>query len=121
LAVLNGGAREKWLTPQLGELRAHQVSCLTGSLLILAATTLTIRWLGSPGNIALLAIGAFWVVLTFAFECFMGRVLAGKPWEQVWADYNLAQGRLWPFVLVVIFFAPLLAAMFRRMIKRGEQ
>jgi hypothetical protein len=114
LAVLNGGARQKWLTPRLGELRAHQMSCLTGSLVILAATTLTVRWLGIVGNAALLGIGAFWVVLTFVFECFMGRVLAGKPWEQVWTDYNLAQGRLWPLVLVVILFAPLLAAMFRR-------
>jgi hypothetical protein len=116
LMVLNGLAREKWLTARLGELRAHQVSCLTGSLLSLAATTLSIRWLKVTGNAALLCVGAYWVVLTVAWEIFMGRVLMKLPWERVWADYNLAQGRLWPAVLVVIFFAPLVAVTVRRWI-----
>ena len=46
LAVLNGWAREEWLTPRLGELRAHQVSCFTGSLLILAASLRSTQYSG---------------------------------------------------------------------------
>jgi hypothetical protein len=95
LIILHGGARDKLLKPRIGELRAHQVSCFTGSLIILIVATLTIRWIGATGDAALIGIGAFWVALTFAFETFMVRVLMRQPWERVWADYNLARGRLW--------------------------
>jgi hypothetical protein len=42
---LNGTIRTLWLVPLLGELRAHQISFATGSLLILTIATLFIRWL----------------------------------------------------------------------------
>jgi hypothetical protein len=34
IATANGAMREVWYTKRLGELRAHQLSCVSGSLLL---------------------------------------------------------------------------------------
>ena len=43
LAVLNGGVRDTWLTPRLGDIAGRALSSVLLSLLILLATWLTIR------------------------------------------------------------------------------
>ncbi|MEA5504531.1 hypothetical protein VB735_15680 [Halotia wernerae UHCC 0503] len=42
---LNGTIRIFWLVPALGDRTAHQISFVTGSILVLAIATLFIRWL----------------------------------------------------------------------------
>jgi hypothetical protein len=98
LAVLNGALREALLTPVLGDAAGRQLS----TLLLLALFSgwfwfLHRRW---PLSTALQAwlVGAVWLVMTLAFETFLGRVLGGKSWPAVFEDYNVLAGRLWILV-----------------------
>jgi hypothetical protein len=46
---------------------------------------------------------------TIAFEFLFGHYVMGHSWDSLWADYNVLQGRLWPLVLIVTLFGPMLA------------
>ena len=62
------------------------------------------RTLGStPGNRVL------WVVLTFSFEMVIGH-MRGRSWQSLLADYDIAHGGLMAIALVLLLFAPLIAA-----------
>ena len=98
LAVLNGALREALLTPNLGDTVGRQLSTLS----LLALFTgwfwfLHRRWPLATARQAWL-VGALWLVMTLAFETFMGRVLADKPWSQVFQDYDVLAGRIWVLV-----------------------
>lgn len=108
--VVQGAARERLVSPALGELAAHQLSSLTGSLIVLLATVLALPWLGVlgwPGG--QLRIGACWLLATVGFEFGFGHFVAGHSWQRLLADYDLLAGRLWLVVLATTFTAPLVA------------
>jgi len=106
IAVANGALREFTFSKTMSELHAHQLSTLIGSVLIGLFIRFVIRsWPPASQRRALL-IGLVWLVLTVAFEFFMGLVLAGKPLANVLHDYNLLAGRLWALFLLWIFLAP---------------
>ena len=112
--TVHGIARTLVLQPIVGDRRARQIAVFSGSLLILAIVTLTIRWLGVRQSRArLLAIGVLWVVLTATFEIGLGRIVAGYSWSRLASDYDLRQGGLLPFGLVVMALSPWLAARLR--------
>ena len=108
LAVLNGALREGWLVPTLGTLRAHQVSTLLLSALILGTTRVTIGWVGVADMRHALLVGTLWLGLTLAFEFLAGHFLFHRAWPVLLADYDLSQGRIWILALVVTFLAPTL-------------
>lgn len=108
LAVLNGALRESWLVPTFGTLRAHQLSTLLLSALILGAARATIGWVGIGSTREALMVGGLWLGLTLAFEFLAGHFLFHKSWPVLLADYDLSQGRIWILVLVVTFLAPTL-------------
>ncbi len=110
---LNGTIRTLWLVPSLGELRAHQISFITGSLLVLAIATLFVRWLQASRISQLLGVGVLWLLLTVAFEIILGRFVLTYSWERIAADYNLLQGGLMPLGLVLLTLSPLIAAKIR--------
>ena len=98
LAVFNGALREALLTPNLGDTVGRQLSTL--SLLALFAVWfwyLHRRWPLSTARQAWL-VGVVWLVVTLAFETFMGRVLGDKPWTEVFEDYDVLAGRIWILV-----------------------
>jgi hypothetical protein len=108
VAILNGGLRQALFVPAVGELRAHQLSVLTGSAAFFAviyasmhrdATRQTDRWL--------VGLGAIWVAATIAFEFGFGHWVMGSSWSRLLADYNVFAGRFWVVVLAVIGLAPL--------------
>jgi hypothetical protein len=108
--VAHGTARERLLRPHIGELAAHQVSCFTGSLLILAVSYVALPWLGVLSEPGLqLRIGGFWFLLTVAFEFLFGHWVAGHPWKRLFEDYNLFRGKLWLLVLGATLLAPRVA------------
>ncbi|HOB75170.1 MAG TPA: hypothetical protein PKG54_11655 [Phycisphaerae bacterium] len=112
VAIANGTVRQLFLVPYLSDRTAHQISSVTGSALVLLVTVALIPFLGAMNTRRLLGIGLFWLALTVAFEFTLGH-LAGYSWEQLLADYNLFQGRLWLLVLLTVFLAPLIAARIR--------
>jgi hypothetical protein len=106
IAVANGALRQTTFAKVMPELRAHQLSTLTGSVFIGAFIWLIIHvWPPSSSRQAV-TIGLTWLSLTVVFEFFMGLVLMKRPLAQVLADYNLLAGRVWVIFLVWLAFAP---------------
>lgn len=107
-AIANGGLREAVLLPRLGTTLAFLLSGVLLALLILAITLGCVRWLGVRNPAQALRTGAFWLLLTLCFEFGFGLV-QGKPWPELLQAYTFQDGNLWPLVLLVTLFAPLIA------------
>jgi hypothetical protein len=120
LAVLNGGVRDTWLSPWLGETTGRALSSVLLSGLILLVTWRTIGWIRPATAREALGIGALWLVLTLAFEFGVGHYGFGKAWSALLADYDLRHGRIWVAVLVVTFLAPLWTARLRGIVGSGH-
>jgi hypothetical protein len=52
------------------------------------------------------------VALTFAFEMAIGH-MRGRSWQSLLAGYDIAHGGLMAIALVLVLFAPLIAAWLR--------
>jgi hypothetical protein len=106
LAVLNGTLRDFGYKPFAGDLTAHQISTVT--LILLIAVYLRIlrtRWKITSANQAWL-IGLMWLGMTIAFEFGFGHYIAGNPWSKLLHDYNIAEGRVWCFILIAVLIGP---------------
>jgi hypothetical protein len=113
LAIFNGAMREATYGKHMSELRAHQVSTVTGSLLIgLFIFGLTRIWRLEIARQAV-EIGLIWVVLTTAFEFLFGHFVAKHPWGRLLRDYNIFEGRVWVLFLVWLAVAPWLFCCFQ--------
>src|SRR6476619_4798048 len=108
LAVINGGVRQGFLIPRLGEKAGHIVSTLLLCLLVLAASWFLVPWVEPSGAGDTWVIGVLWVTLTLAFEFLAGHYVFGNTWARLLADYDLRSGRIWILVLVVTLFAPMI-------------
>ena len=106
IAVANGALREATYARFMPELRAHQLSTLLGSALIGLFVWFVIRRRPPASGRQALLIGLVWLVLTVAFEFFMGLVLARRPLAPAFHDYNLPAGRVWVLFLVWLVLAP---------------
>jgi hypothetical protein len=107
LANVNGALRELWLIPHMGAVPGRTLSTLLLSGLVFLLTWLTIGWIHPSTRSEALAIGAFWLVLTLAFEFLAGHYIFRKPWADLLVDYDITRGRIWILVLVVVLLAPL--------------
>lgn len=107
LAVMfaNGVVRVALLQPRLGEETARQAATLAGVALVAACSYFYVRRVATFGSRELLRVGTVWLALTLAFEFGFGRA-SGKGWDELFADYDLARGRLWPLVLLTTLLAP---------------
>ncbi|HUQ11699.1 MAG TPA: hypothetical protein VM146_15395 [Steroidobacteraceae bacterium] len=105
----NGFLREVFVAPSIGALRARQLGVLLGSSMVLLIAAACARWVGAGTRRQQIALGAFWVVLTLAFELALGRAL-NISWPLLLSDYNPAQGGFMLFGLAVIFAAPMLVS-----------
>ena len=95
------------------DLLARQIGTLTGAIIVLLVTFLTIRQLAPRGARDALMIGAFWVALTVVFDIALGRMI-GESWQRVGADFDIARGGLLPLGLAVMLIAPFAAMKLRR-------
>ena len=109
LAVLNGGFREAMLVPRLGRGVGQAVSTVMLSTLILGLGWVTLPWIAPATLQDAWTVGIAWVVLTLAFEFLGGHFIFGKPWPELFADYNLLAGRIWVMVLIVTLMTPVIA------------
>ncbi|OIO04344.1 MAG: hypothetical protein AUJ49_03035 [Desulfovibrionaceae bacterium CG1_02_65_16] len=115
IALLVGTLRVKLLEPNLGERVAHVVGTILVCAGIMAAIQLFVAASGLSGTWPLMRIGAFWTVLTVAFEFVFGRLVLRKSWAALFADYNFFNGRVWLLVLLTTFYGPVVAGMLRAM------
>jgi hypothetical protein len=110
VAVLNGLFRESVVRPRVSELRAHQLSVVTGSTGFIALVYALWRHdVRSMRDRDLVRMGAGWVIATIIFEFGFGHLLRGFSWRALLHDYNVREGRLWVVVLLVILFSPVIA------------
>jgi hypothetical protein len=111
--ILHGIVRAVLLVPQVGEFWSNQIGVFTGSIIILVIAWAFIRWIGTTRTAELLAVGVLWLVLTLVFEVAFGQLVLGLPWERLIADYNVLEGGLLPFGMIVLLFSPLIAGKLR--------
>lgn len=112
-AVLNGGFREAVLLPALGKPVGLALSGLLLSACIVIVSFVFVPRLGRLGGSQCLSLGLFWLCLTLAFEFGFGRLVQNRTWPELFEAYTFKDGNIWPLVLVVTFFAPLLAVRLR--------
>lgn len=106
IGIINGTIRQYAYSNALGELRAHQVSTVTGIFLFgLYIWALTLLW-KMRSSAEAIAIGLIWLTLTIAFEFLFGHYVMKHPWSRLLHDYNLFEGRLWVLVLLWVTAAP---------------
>lgn len=113
LAILNGTVRQYGIIPFTGERAGHWISTVMLCGLILGATYLAWNRL-APRNMAdAWEIGILWLALTMAFEFLAGHFLFKRPWAQLFADYDILNGRIWVLVLIITLIAPRIMAHWR--------
>ena len=108
----HGIVREVFIAPIIGGLRARQLGIFVGCVIIFVIAWLTTRWMNARSLRDQFAVGAFWVVLTLAFEFALGRAL-GASWSRLLSDYNPAQGGFMLFGLAFMFITPWLTRRLR--------
>jgi len=101
------------LQPYIGDFRARQIGVFTGSILIFLIVLACIRLIGARRVSQLLGIGCLWVVLTLLFEIGLGRFVMGYSWVRIASDYNILQGGFLSGGMMLLSFAPLIAAKIR--------
>lgn len=113
IAFLNAALRELVLAKHLDPLQAHQASTIT--LIIACAAyihAITGALAFADARQAWLT-GAVWVLLTMVFEFSLGR-LTHKPWQVLFADYDITAGRIWPVFLTCLLILPYICWKLRR-------
>ena len=114
IMIAHGVARQFLYDSSMSELLAHQVSTITGVILLLAYTWLLLPRLGIDSPRRAWMAGGLWLGLTVVFEFGFGHFVAGHSWSRLFQDYNLLEGRVWSLFLVVVFVAPWLVLRVRR-------
>ena len=92
---------------RLGEKRAHRMFVVVSSMAVFFLGSTYISDYPMVDDGSLLWLGGLWLGLSLGFEILLSRVVLGLEWGQVFGDYNLRRGRLYPLLLVTVFFTPL--------------
>lgn len=108
VAVANGVLRQTTYGPRMGELRAHQLSTITGIVLIGLFMWAVLRVWPPRSSRQAAAIGLVWAAMTLAFEFLFMHYVAGHSWQRLLAEYDLPAGRVWVFVPLWVAAAPYL-------------
>jgi hypothetical protein len=103
---LNGIFRVKVLVPRWGGVWAGVASAASGIALIQLIARQAMHAASPPSMRQRIAMATVWLVLTLAFEFTFGHYIDKKSWPELFANYNLMKGNLWPVVLVSLAIAP---------------
>ena len=113
VAITCGIIRERFLVPWLGPPGGRVLGTLLVGAIIFGLIYVFVGKLKQPTQGSLVKLGLFWTISTIGFEFLFGHYALGHSWESLWADYNVLQGRLWPLVLMITLFGPLLVRKLR--------
>lgn len=102
-----GTGRELLVRPLIGDYAAHIVGTL---LVVIAFLGIIVFFVQRVRDRCTLRdfwlIGLLWLAMTVSFEFLFFHYVVGKPWDDLLADYNVAQGRLWVLVLLTTLLGP---------------
>ena len=107
VSVLNGALRDFTYGRLVDELTAHQLSTLSGLILLGLVIRLALRRHPPASDRQALAIGFFWCGLTLAFEFLFFHYAGGHSWAALLANYDLAAGRIWVLIPLWLLIAPI--------------
>jgi hypothetical protein len=113
IAFINATLRELVLIKHFNELYAHQLSTITLIIFCSVYVYAIFPYLTIQSVNESLWTGFLWVILTVAFEFFLGR-LTHKTWHFLLQDYNLLAGRIWLLFLTCLFLLPYVLFHFRK-------
>jgi len=119
--TLQGLWRAKVLAAWIGDAVSREVGVFTGSLLLLLIAFTCVGWISAGSNQTLILVGLTWVALTVAYEFVLGYFVLHLPWKDIASEFDVSDGRLLPIGLVILMFAPLLAARFHKRAKRAAR
>ena len=105
IMILNAIIRENVYGPYVNELTAHQISTLTGCIIIGFYIWLITPLLKIRSKQASIHTGIFWLFLTVAFEFGFGHFIMHHSLMKLLNDYALWHGRVW--VLFLLWFTVL--------------
>jgi hypothetical protein len=117
IGIGNGALREVVIARRVSELRAEQLSVLSGIGAFAGYHSLLQRRWPLGSNREALEVGAAWGMLTILFEFSFGRLVTRRSWSELLGAYDLRRGRLWPLMLLWICLGPLITTAIRR--RRG--
>lgn len=106
VAMANGLVRDLTYGRQMEALLAHQLSTLSGCVLLGGVIRFFVRRWPPASSRQSLAIGLGWTLTTIAFELVFFHFVGGHSWEALLANYNLFAGRVWVVLLLWIAIAP---------------
>ncbi|MEX2177227.1 MAG: hypothetical protein WD801_00860 [Gemmatimonadaceae bacterium] len=106
--IANGVVRELVIERFVGALAAEILSVTLGIAIIVVMTRYLLRPLAGRPVPEMVRASVTLVALTVAFEFLFGRYVDGKTWAELFANYELWNGRLWPVALAALAFMPFL-------------
>lgn len=115
LAIINGALRDMVIEPLIGEY-AMPISGVILCACIFTVCLLLIPRLGKASIKTYIVIGILWVVMTVAFEFFMGLVIQKVTVDKLITAYDITTGNLWSLVLVFTGFSPWMVAKTRKIV-----
>lgn len=107
IAFANATLRELIFVKKYNEIRAHQLSTITLTILCSIYIWFVFQRLKVQNPKQAVLIGIMWVLLTVTFEFLLGRS-TNKSWEYLFRDYNLFAGRIWLVFLFCLLVLPYL-------------
>ncbi len=106
VSIANGAVRDFTYGKHMDELTAHQLSTVSGVLLLGIVIWGFLRLYPPSSSREAVSIGLLWMALTVAFEFLFFHYVAGHSWSELLANYNVLKGRVWVVVLVWVTIAP---------------
>jgi hypothetical protein len=106
VSIANGAIRDFTYGKHMDELTAHQLSTLSGVLLLGIIIWRFIRLYRPSSSQQAVLIGLLWLGLTVAFEFLFFHYVGGRSWSELLSNYNIFKGRVWVVVLAWIAIAP---------------
>ena len=114
LAMINGVIRETVIKRFIGEPWAHHLSAMTAILLSGLYAWLMRSHLDLRSTSDSIWVGTYWLVLTVITETFIvGRLLGKHSWQEIFANYDILAGNLWPLVVIWIGILPYILVKWR--------
>lgn len=115
LAFVNGALREVGLKKFISEPWAHHLSVFTAISLFAVYLIFVFEKTKISTTREALIIGSYWLVLTIFAETFIvGRLIGKQSYEEIFSNYNILAGQLWPLVLVWVAVSPLVFLHFKK-------
>jgi hypothetical protein len=108
IAILNGMLRVMTYGKFMPEIRAHQLSTLTGIVIIGFVVWKINQYYPINDGSEALKIGFIWLVMTILFEFGFGHYVMNRSWVFLLRDYRIDKGRIWGLFLIWVLLLPLI-------------